>query len=160
MKVIVMPYFPLGSVASFAWTAENVHVLQSCLYVACLCYIDAYSEHGFVHHDFHAANIMLKATKQKELKFSGDINARLHGVRPWIGDFEKSQVTKRTPLDEQYFKYDLQKLFFFLPTLVPQVHPGSVGDISSYIQNAPDPCNDTFRRQLEDVIRRGIRVMI
>jgi hypothetical protein len=129
MKVIIMPYFPLGSVASYKWTIGNIKILHSSLYIACISYIDAYNEKGFVHGDFHAGNILLKKTTQKT------ILVETHGIRPWICDFEKSYICKKSKNSDADFIYDLQKLFFLLPTMISNISKSNIMNIPQFINN-------------------------
>ena len=159
MKVIVMPYFPMGSIASYTWTPENINVLHSCLYIACLCYIDAFKMKRFIHNDFHAANILLKHTKQHTLDFHDGITVSLMGLRPWIGDFEKSVIGSGIPIDYEYFKYDIGKLFMLLPTLIPNIDRSTIYNMAIYFQNVDDICSKNSRMQLRTHINNNIKVL-
>jgi len=158
MKVIIMPFYPLGSIASYKWSESNIHILRSCLYVACLCYIDAYRDRGFIHNDFHVANILLKPTKQSHLLFSGNLKTELYGIRPWIMDFEKSQIDSHTKKGYEDFKYDLSKLFFLLPTLIKEIDRAIILNIPAYLQSISDICSDQSRHALGEIIVKNIRV--
>jgi len=161
MKVIIMPHFDLGSVAGFAWTNTNVHILRSCLYVACMCYIDVYNACGFIHNDFHSANVLLKPTKQTILKFtSGNnhIDVQLHGMRPWIMDFEKSTIMPHSAKGYQDLRFDMAKMFFTLPTFNKNITNASVLNVVSFIQNAADICTYNACKQLQDIINTNIQV--
>jgi hypothetical protein len=161
MKVILMPYFPMGTLAapSKPWTLETVATLQSCLYVACLCYIDVYKQKRFIHNDFHAANILLKATTQPSMTFSDDISVRLNGVRPWISDFEKSAIGTGTQMDYENFKYDMAKLFYMLPTFLPQIDRSRILNVVVFFQTAANICSDDARRQLGHIIQENVRLV-
>lgn len=133
MHVAIMPFFPLGSVAGFSWTKDNLAALHSMLMMACVAYANAFLIKGFVHNDFHAANILLKPTKQKEM-YDG---IPTHGMRPWICDYENSYIATitgdaRRPFAD--FKYDLQKLFFLLPTLSPRVARTGVVKVAALVE--------------------------
>lgn len=161
MKVIIMPFFQLGSIAGFPWTSGNVSILRSCLYVACLCYIDAFKTNRFIHNDFHAANILLKQTKESKLSFSGGITTTLKSVRPWIVDFEKSSIgstTSSTSKEYEDFRYDIAKLFYMLPTLVPQVDRSRILNVVTFFQNALDICSDESRRDLGSFIDANVNI--
>ena len=160
MKVIIMPYFDLGSIAGFAWINTNVHILRSCLYIACMCYIDAYNACGFIHNDFHSANILLKRTKQKTLKFTHcDINVDLYGIRPWIMDFEKSIIMPHSSKGYQDFKFDIAKIFFTLPSLNKNISNASVLNIVTFIQNTGDICTSNACKQLYNIINTNIQIV-
>jgi serine/threonine protein kinase len=161
MKVILMPYFPMGTIATPAtpWSHENISTLQSCLYIACLCYIDAYKQKQFIHNDFHAANILLKTTAQKTMTFSDDITVRLQGIRPWISDFEKSVIGTGTPIDYENFKYDMTKVFYMLPTFLPQIDRSRILNVVTFFQSVDNICSDDARRRLGSVIVENVRIM-
>lgn len=161
MKVILMPYFPMGTLAapSIPWTLETTPILQSSLYVACLCYIDAYRQKRFIHNDFHAANILLKATTQPSMTFSDDISIRLNGVRPWISDFEKSTIGTGTQMDYENFKYDMTKLFYMLPTFLPQIDRSRILNVVVFFQTVANICSDDARRQLGHIIQENVRLV-
>lgn len=161
MKVILMPYFPLGTIATptTLWTPENSRVLHSCLYVACLCYIDAYKEKKFIHNDFHAANILLKSTTQSSMTFSDDLTVHLYGVRPWISDFEKSVIGTGTPMDYENFKYDMTKLFYLLPTFLPQIDRSRILNVVGFFQSVSNICSDDARKRLGRIIEENVRIM-
>lgn len=116
MNVLIMPHFSDGDIAHFAWTVENIHILRSCLQMAVLSYIDAYTAINFVHGDFHPANVMIKPTKQRTMTF-GDVEVATHGYRTWIMDFENSTIGahSRSWTD---LCFDLQKMFMILTTFV------------------------------------------
>jgi hypothetical protein len=156
MQVIIMPYFPMGSIASYTWTNDNINVLKSCLYAACLCYIDANVKKHFIHNDFHAANIMMKSTKQRSLQFKGEINVKLYGARPWIGDFEKSVIGSESLKDEADFRYDLRKMFFLLPTFIKNINSDEMSKINRFLNSTDDLTSDDFRRDLGNVIAANI----
>ena len=133
LKVIIMPYFPLGSIASYAWTKENIHILRSCLAIACCSLIHAYVSKKLVHADFHAANILLKETSLSIVTFD-DIEIKTNGIRTWICDFEKSYKYEDGNINAfGDFVYDLQKLFFLLPTFLPFIDRISVLKIPAMI---------------------------
>jgi len=159
MKVILMPFFPLGSIATYIWTPENIDILHSCLYIACLCYIDAYKERGFIHNDFHAANILLKKTRQRIISFTSEIHVTLRGVRPWIGDFEKSVVSNQSSMDYEHFKYDIGKLFILLPTFVQHVDRSTLFNMATFFQGLDNICSNDARKQLWDKIRDNVRLV-
>jgi len=129
MKVLVMPYFPLGSLASFSWNKDKLPILHSCIKHTVLSVITAFQNVKFIHNDFHAGNVLLKTTKQTSLSYEikgvGIIaDLQTYGIRPWIMDFEKSQFvepssTYDTIMMFNNFYYDLTKLFMFLKETIP-----------------------------------------
>lgn len=140
MKIRIMKFnnIPLGSMATYKW---DVHSLRSTLYLACLFYIDAFQEKGFIHNDFHAGNILLKTTKQTKIDFGDGYIVETNHIRPWICDFEKSVIGIDINNPKLYgdFKYDLQKLFFLLPTFIHNIDKSGCVKISSFIENCSNP---------------------
>lgn len=126
MKIILMPYFRLGSLVSYAWSADNVHVLRSCLKQAVLSLISAFHTCGFIHNDFHAGNVVLKSTKSALLSYAIDSAGTIetvetHGIRTWIMDFEKTQFVDfaaaspyATAMAFNDFYFDLKRFFMLL----------------------------------------------
>jgi hypothetical protein len=129
VKVLVMPYFPLGSLASFSWNKDKLPILHSCIKHTALSFITAFQNEKFIHNDLHAGNVLLKTTKQTsvsyEIKDVGIIaDVPIYGIRPWIMDFEKSQFVEPNSLYDTIlmfnnFYYDLTKLFMFLKETIP-----------------------------------------
>lgn len=149
MKVIIMPHFQLGSMATYKLDVDS---LRSSLYLACLFYIDAFQEKGFIHNDFHAGNILLKTTKQTKIDFGEGYIVQTNHIRPWICDFEKSVIGIDINNAKLYgdFKYDLQKLFFLLPTFIDNIEKSGCIKISSFIEN----CSNIkeIKEKLKDTI--------
>jgi hypothetical protein len=161
MRVIIMPYFPLGSIATYVWTRENIHVLKSCLAIACCSLIHAYVNKQLIHADFHAANILMKATTLSTVTFD-DITIKTHGIRTWICDFEKSYKYNASNAGTAFadFIYDLQKLFFLLPTFLPYIDKISILQIppiiTSHLQTPQDAL--ALRKKLVDAIEQFINL--
>jgi serine/threonine protein kinase len=137
MKIIIMPFFPLGSISGYKWDEENINVLRNSLAIACLHYADAYLKTHFVHNDFHAGNILLKHSKERQVQ---DIQI-IGGMRPWICDFENSKFDASNE-GFQHLKYDLQKLFFLLPTMIPNIEKSGAARIASAIENQIQSVDD------------------
>lgn len=127
MKVLLMPYFPLGSLASYRWTDENLLLFQTCLKHSVLSVLSAYANHSIIHGDFHAGNVLLKPTKSSSLTYSFQtltITVPTHGIRTWIMDFENTSIADtRTQygmimaMNNLYF--DLKKFFSLLHLTIP-----------------------------------------
>ena len=125
MKVILMPYFKLGSMAQFSWNASNLHLLKSCIKHACLSIIIAFNEKNIIHGDFHPANVVLKDTKQSVIEYhSLNLKIPTNKIRTWIMDFENTREYQSDQSNDAYralgdFYYDLQKFFMMLASFVP-----------------------------------------
>lgn len=142
MKVIVMPYFPLGNIQSYPWETHSIQELHSTLKHAILSMINAFHTFHILHGDFHAGNVLLKKTKQKSISYTipdiGTFNdIETHSIRPWIMDFENSKVvsmdtpyTKMMAMNEFYF--DLNKFFQTLYNGRNKIDPRTVVPITIF----------------------------
>lgn len=136
MGIIIMPYFPLGSISLYAWTKENVHILRSCIKHSCLSIICAFTEKGVVHGDFHAGNVVLKTTKQSSITYDSlQSHVLTYGFRTWIMDFEytktREELTPRFAVAQ--FFHDLLKFFTLLPTFIRNIDTRSTFAFSTQI---------------------------
>ena len=137
MKIILMPYFELGSIASYNWNNTNIHILQSCLKHSVLSILNAFFTLHIIHGDFHAGNVVLKVTKQKELIYE-DIKVLTNGIRPWIMDFENSSFANYDTVYNKMitlnnFYYDIIKFFSTLPTYIKNINFITLQPIIAYI---------------------------
>lgn len=163
MKVIIIPYYELGSLASYNWSSQNIITLQSSLYLSCLFYMDAYIEKGFIHNDFHAGNILLKSTKQSIIEFNSNLIVKTTGIRPWICDFEKSVIAYDVSNERLFndFKYDLQKLFFLLPTFIKSIDKSGCTKISTFIETNLKMNNiKDVQKSLGEIINANIKMSL
>lgn len=119
MKVIIMPYFELGSIGFYLWTNENIKILRTSIKHSILTYITAFVL-GYLHGDFHPGNVLLKKTKQTSITYVfdniGEIsNMETNGFRTWIMDFENTrEINKNNKADLLDFYFDIQKFFILL----------------------------------------------
>ncbi len=140
MKVIVMPYFPLGNIQSYPWNTHTIPQLHSTLKHALLSMVNAFHTLHILHGDFHSGNVLLKKTKQKEISYTipnlGTFaNIETHGIRPWIMDFENAKVVSMdTPYSRMMamneFYFDLTKFFQTLYTPKHKIDPRSIAPIT------------------------------
>jgi len=137
MKVILMPHFPLGSLAAYVWTNENCRVLKSCIKMACLTICDAYEKKGIVHGDFHGGNVMLKETRQREITYDNNISIPTYGYRTWIMDFENSQIVEGARGRADHF-YDMKRFITVLPTFITGIDKGALGTIINFISSCEE----------------------
>lgn len=142
MKVIVMPYYPLGSMKVYNWNLSNVDAFRSAIKQACLSIISAFVFGGIVHGDFHAHNVLLTPTTTKhiEYRFPGDLKIAVptHGLKTVVMDFEtsmeKKTESKYDVIDSlNKFYFDLQKFFQTLLTYVPHLDSRPMVSINKYI---------------------------
>jgi len=87
---IVMPYYPLGSLDNYKWTKKQIPEFKNVLKQVCFALFVAFKTTGFVHMDLHAGNVVMRATKKRDLDYSG------HAILPVVGgkyamimDFQK-----------------------------------------------------------------------
>ncbi len=138
MKVVLMPYFPMGSIAAYNWNVDNIHVLRSSLKHAFLSIMVAFTAHGFIHGELHPGNVLLKNTSQSHITYSipgmAPITIPTNGVRTWIMDFENASIAKaETPYDIimtfNNFYPDIRKIFILLSTYIKHIDPRTTGSI-------------------------------
>lgn len=92
LGLVVMPFYPLGSLNQCAWDRSNLHVLQNVLLQICFATIRAYEVHGFVHGDLHLDNVLVRKTKRAELWYGSKRLAIQGGLYVVIMDFERSTL--------------------------------------------------------------------
>lgn len=132
MHVIVMPFYPAGSLADYPWRQENLDTLKSCIKQSTYYITRLYEKFGIVHNDFHPRNVLLTSSPRKKFKYE---NVPILGLEVVIMDFENSYKSKMTSFDIQNFYYDLKKFFMLLPTFIPKIDKASLIPIDKYIND-------------------------
>ena len=69
-NVLIMPYFPEGSIENYEWTEDNIQLLLNLLIHMILSLAVAFDKTNFVHNDLHLGNILLKTTSKKEITYT------------------------------------------------------------------------------------------
>lgn len=141
MKIILMPYFPLGSIGFYNWRDDEIHILQSCIKHAFLSYINAFTS-GYLHCDFHPGNVLLKTTKQTVLDYDLDgigqiVGVETNGIRTWIMDFENMrEISRDNKSDIMDFYFDIQKFIVLLQDhrFIPKIDKRTFIPITNIIQ--------------------------
>lgn len=144
MGIILMPYFPLGSIAKYSWDKTNIVQLRSCLKHALLSIIVLFHKMNMIHGDFHPGNVLLKPTKQSDIIYSipevGEFTVKTNGIRTWVMDYEKtdyanysSKFTTITTFNDFY--YDIQKFFMLLYNTINTLDQRTIMPITSFISN-------------------------
>lgn len=141
MQILLMPYFPLGSIAAYKWTHENIDMFRTCLKHSTLSILVALYKLSVIHGDLHAGNVLLKPTKSSHIKYDilGDeITVKTHGIRTWIMDFENMSVfTTATQYDKimamNNFYIDFKKFFTMLCITIKIVDARSIIPIENFI---------------------------
>ena len=141
MKIILMPYFPLGSIGFYNWRDDEIHILQSCIKHAFLSHINAFTC-GYLHGDFHPGNVLLKITKHTALDYDLDgigqiVGVETNGIRTWIVDFENMrEISRDNKSDIMDFYFDIQKFIVLLQDhrFIPKIDKRTFIPISKIIQ--------------------------
>jgi serine/threonine protein kinase len=142
MGVIIMPYFPQGSLAKYNWNSTLKIQFQACLKHALFSIIALLHKSNLIHGDFHPGNVLLKPTKQTSIIYNipqlGAYNLKTYGLRPWIMDFENMKYANYSSrfLSTQSFNdfyYDIQKFFMLLYNTIKTLDPRTVSPIVGYI---------------------------
>jgi hypothetical protein len=144
MGVIIMPYFPLGSIAKYPWNKSNMLNFHSCLKQAFLSIVILFLKKNIIHGDFHPGNVLLKTTKQSEVSYSieelGNFNIKTYGLRTWIMDFENTHYaifSSKTEVIKTFnnFYFDIQKFFSLLYNTIKILDLRTINPIVNYISN-------------------------
>ena len=140
MSIILMPYFPLGSIANYAWDKTNIDQLRSCLKQAMLSILVLFHTMNMIHGNLHPGNVLLKSTKDSDVLYSipeGDFTVNTNGMRAYIMDYEKTdysnKIAARIAFDNFY--YDIQKFFMLLYSTIKSLDIRTIMPIISFISN-------------------------
>lgn len=162
MKIIVMPYFKLGSLASYKWDSTNIKLFHTCLKHSLLSILMAFNKLNIIHGDFHPANVVLKETKQKELSYDIPTIGLLehiptYGIRTWVMDFENSSIAdfsnnynKMKTLNDFY--YDLSKFFTLLKGFIKNLNFITIQPIIHYISAIHIKSNLLTLKNINDIL--------
>ena len=157
MSILVMPYFPLGSITKYRWNSDNIHVLKSCISQACLSYISAYEKHNFVHRDFHPANILIKSTKQNSVQYelkNYTVSLETFGFRTWIMDFENSTFENVKNAESNVdFCQDFNRFFMLMSTFMPQIDQRGLQQIAINFTLSCEKMRTAYRLNVQSVIK-------
>jgi thiamine kinase-like enzyme len=95
-KILLMPYYSLGSLENYKWDKNNFYILKSLLKQLFLSFITAYEKYGFLHNDTHPGNFLIKNTIYNTVTYEMDnkqYNINTEGFQIVIMDFENSLFT-------------------------------------------------------------------
>ena len=95
-NVLVMPYIHNGSIETFTWNEDNIHILTNLIMHTIFSLAMAYDRIGFTHGDLHLGNVLFKPTKQTQISYQiGESNVSLDtlGFKIVIMDFEKAHTS-------------------------------------------------------------------
>jgi serine/threonine protein kinase len=90
MSCIVMPYFPKGNMRTFQFreVPNGLAILKSLLKIIYISMTKAFVDHGILHTDTHAQNILISDTSRKQI-----YNIDLLGYKPVIMDLENALIS-------------------------------------------------------------------
>lgn len=108
---ILMPFYPLGSIAQYVWKPENLHILKNVLIQVTVALFNSFQDVGFIHLDLHLDNILIRKTKKQEILYTS-INKKIktESFYPIIMDFGRAKVSGSL----KEFKTSLMKMFSLL----------------------------------------------
>lgn len=112
----MMPYYNLGSVASYRWDIRNIAVLKSVLKQVAIAVLVAYQMHGFVHKDLHLDNILLRATKKAVISYTREIKIETLGVYAVVMDFERSTTDGERVAPREAYQ-DVARMVYLAATM-------------------------------------------
>jgi hypothetical protein len=136
LGVMVMSYYPLGSLNGYRWDRGNFQILKNVLQQAIFALLYAFETFGFVHGDLHAGNVLLRASKKKHVQY-GARELPTMGLYPLIMDFDRSimdknattwvyrdidrllSVTRNMDNSDLAIEYDTQLLTRYISTQTP-----------------------------------------
>lgn len=92
--VLVMKYYPLGSVASYTWNEDNFELLKNVMVQVIFSALYAYETKYFVHRDMHARNVLLEPKFYDNIQY-GQRTLGIGELQAVIMDFEGSIIGKK-----------------------------------------------------------------
>lgn len=98
LGILVMPYYPLGSLDKYAWSRGNLHVLKNVLHQVVFAMLYAYERFSFVHGDMHVGNVLLRASKKKQIAY-GSRTLLCLGLYAMVMDVGRSYQKPGSPQD-------------------------------------------------------------
>ena len=99
VKILVMKYYPLGSVENYPWDESNFNLLKNIMkqVIFSTCY--AYETKGFLHMDLHSGNVLLKPKRNDQIIY-GEKILEINELEAIQMDFEKSKLNQTNkPID-------------------------------------------------------------
>jgi hypothetical protein len=88
-NILIMPYFPKGSMHDYDWNDINTDIFKSCLKQLFYSLLIAFELLGFIHSNIHLGNVFMVETDDKVIEYD-DIEIPLYGYKIAITDFEYS----------------------------------------------------------------------
>jgi len=97
-NAIIMPYYELSSMLRYKWDESNFDIFKELLKQVVKILIYTNKQVGFLHNDIHSDNVMLKKSKNGEIKVE-------------IIDFDKSTINKHDKLNYKKMGENFRILF-------------------------------------------------
>lgn len=91
LGMIMMPYYPLGNLEKYRWNRGNFYILKNVLHQTVFALLYAYEQFQMVHGDMHVGNVLLRASKKKQVIY-GTRSLPVCGLYPLVMDFGRSFV--------------------------------------------------------------------
>jgi hypothetical protein len=88
-NILIMPYYPKGSMRDYEWNQNNVKLFKSLLKQLFYSLLIAFQTFGFIHSNIHLGNVLMVETEHLVIEYD-DIDIPLHGYKIAITDFEYS----------------------------------------------------------------------
>jgi hypothetical protein len=88
-NILIMPYYPKGSMRDYGWNQNNVELFKSLLKQLFYSLLIAFQKFGFIHSNIHLGNVLMVETEHLLIEYR-DIDIPLHGYKIAISDFEYS----------------------------------------------------------------------
>jgi hypothetical protein len=88
-NILIMPYYPKGSMRDYEWNQNNMDIFKSCLKQLFFSLLIAFEKLGFIHSNIHLGNVLMVETDRLVIEYD-DIDIPLHGYTIAISDFEYS----------------------------------------------------------------------
>jgi hypothetical protein len=159
--VIIMPHFPLGSIAKYKWTEDNLSILKTSIKHAMLSVINAFQARGIIHGDLHIGNVLLESTKQTHITYNidgiGEFTIPTHGIRTWIMDFENSFIANMSTsynkiMTYNKFYYDLTKCIGYLQSVLKTIDGRSLVAANTLLYTRLLRSEMMTRQQVQDLL--------
>ena len=115
-NILIMPYFPKGSMRDYDWNENNMDVFKSCLKQLFFSLLIAFETFGFIHSNIHLGNVLMVETDKLIIEYD-NIDIPLHGYTIAISDFEYSIndiSTKQTILFYREIAHILEDIIYNL----------------------------------------------
>ena len=116
MGIMVMPYYPQGSVGKYKWSPESYATLRMCMSQIICSLMQAYETTQLIHNDTHLDNIIISKTTKPSIPYtiSGKrIDVPTNGFRITIMDYEL--VTREMPeykgAGRKFLYKDIRRVF-------------------------------------------------